>query len=116
MTDLEKNILAAVREGLSAAVLEKLNGYNSPLDGMLKSVIDQNAAAIRTLFTDAITTATSDAEWRESIASAVRAKLARTLIEKFGGELEKQVNALKSDPTTRARITLAIEEILKAKE
>jgi hypothetical protein len=37
------------------------------------------------------------------------------LVQRFGGELEKQVNALKSDPTTRARITIAIEEIVKQK-
>jgi hypothetical protein len=41
--------------------------------------------------------------------------LAKVLIQRFGGEMEKQVNVLKSDPTTRARITLAIEEIVKQK-
>lgn len=39
--------------------------------------------------------------------------LAKTLVQRFGGEIEKQVNVFKSDPTTRARITLAIEDIVK---
>jgi len=30
----------------------------------------------------------------------------------MGGELEKQVNKLKSNPETRARITLAISDII----
>lgn len=47
--------------------------------------------------------------------TAVRTTLAKTLVQKFGRELEKQVNALKSDPTTRARITIVIEEIVASK-
>jgi hypothetical protein len=55
-------------------------------------------------------------EFREQIATQIRHKLASVLVARFGGELEKQVNVLKSDPTTRARITLAIEEIIKVKQ
>jgi hypothetical protein len=61
----------------------------------------------------AVASCVGDPEFVESIRVAVRQSLAKTLVQRFGGELEKQVNALKSDPITRARITLALEEIVK---
>jgi len=102
----------AVKDGLRKAVTEKLTGYNSPLDKMLAGIIEGNGNEIRNLLTSAVASSLSDDEWRESIAKAVRSKLASILIQRFGGELEKQVNTLKSDPATRARITLAIENIV----
>ncbi len=113
MSDIEKNILSAVREGLQKAVTEKLTGYNSPLDAVLKGVIDSHCAEIRGLLVSAVSEAVKDVEFCQQIRDAMRSKMAKVLIEKFGGELEKQVNQLKSDPATRARITLAIEEIVK---
>jgi hypothetical protein len=70
---------------------------------------------MRTLLVEGIKSALSDESFRDQIKAALRTKLAKVLIERFGGELEKQVNTLKSDPATRARITLAIEEIIKTK-
>lgn len=64
---------------------------------------------------DAIAKSLNDTAFTDSIKQAVRQSLAKTLVQKFGGELEKQVNALKSDPLTRARIVLALDEIVKTK-
>lgn len=114
-SDFENDIMQAVRTGLHNAVKEKLTGYNSPLDKLLNDIIANNASDIRALLTEGIGGALKDAEFRESIKVAVRHKLAKTLIEKFGGEMEKQVNLLKSDPATRARITVAIDEIINSK-
>lgn len=112
--DLQKLVEQTVRESLADAVASKLGGYNSPLDAMIADVVKIHDGAFRTLLLESIGSALADHDFRRTIATAVRAKLARTLIEKFGGELEKQVNQLKSDPTTRARITTAIDDIVKA--
>lgn len=111
--DIGAELLQAVKNGIGKAVTEKMSGYNSPLDKLLGTVVSDQSSAIGKLLTDSIQSALKDETFREHIASAVRTKLAGTLIQRFGGEMEKQVNALKSDPTTRARITLAIEEIVK---
>lgn len=115
MTELEADLIQALRSGLAKAVQEKLTGYNSPLDKLLAGIIEQQGGELRTLLTTSITSALGDNQFRESIATAIRGKLAKILIERFGGELEKQVNVLKSDPATRARITLAIEEVVRSK-
>ncbi len=114
MTEIENDILQAVKTGLHKAVCEKLTGYNSPLDKVLVSVIEAHNGAIRELLTEAINSALTDTDFRQQIAQGVRGKLAKQLVEKFGGEMEKQVNMLKSDPLTRARITQAIGEIIES--
>jgi len=105
----ENAIRDAIREGIKA----KMVGYNSPLDKLTTAAIEAHYGQFRTLLEESIASCVSDSGFREEIASAVRHSLAKTLVQRFGGEIEKQVNVLKSDPTTRARITLAIEEIVK---
>ncbi len=111
--NLENELLQAVRNGIASGVADKLKGYNSPLEKLLADIINSQSPKIRDLLTEAISSAVGDEEFRENIKTSTRAKLASILVQRFGGELEKQVNALKSDPATRARITLAIEEIVK---
>lgn len=113
--DIQEQLVRSVQDGIRDGVKTKLGGYNSPLDKLIVDLLNQHNAEFRSLLNDAIVSAVSDAEFREEIRGGLRHKLATLLVQRFGGELEKQVNALKSDPASRARITLAIEEITKAK-
>lgn len=108
---LEHAIRDAIREGIKA----KFTGYNKPFDALVETAISNHGMAMRLMLEAAMATAINDPAFRSEIALAVRHNLAKTLVQRFGGELEKQVNVLKSDPATRARITLAIEEIVKTK-
>jgi hypothetical protein len=114
MDDLGKELVTVLKQGLQQAVKDKLcnSNYNNPLDKLLDGIVQAQGAEIKKLLTEAIASAMRDTDFRQQIAVAVRHKLAKTLIERFGGEMEKQVNMLKSDPMTRAKITLAIEEIV----
>jgi len=108
---LAKELLDAVKAGLHAAVKDKLSSaYNNPLQKALEGVVEHHAPLLRQLLTETIATALGDGEFRKAVQDALRTKLAKVLVERFGGELERQVNQLKSDPATRARITLAVEE------
>jgi hypothetical protein len=112
--EIEKQVVLAVQDGIRDGIKQKLSGnYNNPLDKMIGEAIAAHGDRFRALLTDAITSAVGDQTFREQVATQVRHSLAKTLVARFGGELEKQVNVLKSDPLTRARITLAIEEIVK---
>jgi hypothetical protein len=116
MPDHESELMQAVKAGLQLAVRDRLaNQYNSPLEKVLVGIVEAEKEGLRELLFGSIRSALADPSFREQIAGAVRHKLAKVLVERFGGELEKQVNLLKSDPATRARITLAIEEIVRAK-
>jgi hypothetical protein len=113
--DADTLLKNAIKDGLREAIKSKLTGYDSPLDKLIAACVDKHSVEFRGLLEGAIASCVGDAAFREEIASAVRHMLAKVLIQRFGGEMEKQVNVLKSDPTTRARITLAIEEIVKQK-
>lgn len=113
--DADKMLMQAIEGGIRDSLKTKLTGYNSPLDNLIESAVLKHATEFRSLLEQSIGSCLNDAEFRESIAVAVRHSLAKTLVARFGGEMEKQVNVLKSDPTTRARITLAIEEIVRQK-
>jgi len=111
--DADKLFENAIRDGIREGVKSKIGGYNSDLDKLVNSAIQTHHAAFKKLLEDAIQSSITDEAFRFEIMKAVRHNLAKTLVQRFGGEIEKQVNVLKSDPTTRARITLAIEEIVK---
>lgn len=113
MKNLDNLLEQAVTDGMRAGVEKALTGYNSPIDTYVKDAIAKQAPAFRALLDEAISTCVMNDEFRSNIRDAVHKNMAKTLIARFGGEIEKQVNVLKSDPTTRARITLAIEEIVK---
>lgn len=109
---LENAMRDAIREGVKNQLV---GGYNSPLTKLIAEAFTTHHASIKTMLEEAVASSVNDPSFREEIATAVRHSLAKTLVARFGGEMEKQVNVLKSDPTTRARITLAIEEIVKDK-
>lgn len=113
--DGEKILKDAILTGVRECVSKKLMDYNSPLNVLISSSVEKHSTEIRTLLEDSIQSCITDPVFRSDIAAATRQNLAKLLVQRFGGELEKQVNVLKSDPTTRARIVLAIEEIVKSK-
>lgn len=102
-----------LKDALREAVKSKFSGYNSPLDKLIVEAIAKHSSSLTELLESSVAACVASDEFRMNIADAVNKSLAKTLIQRFGGEVEKQVNALKSDPTTRARITLAIEQIVK---
>lgn len=106
---LENLIADGIREGLKT-VFQK--SYSNPLEKLVEDAIGRKKAELQSLVIDAVE-GLKEPTIRVEIVDGMRKKLAKLLIERFGGELEKQVNALKSDPTTRARIVMAIETIVK---
>ena len=111
--DTDKLFERAIGDAIREGVKSKMSGYNSELDKLVNDAIAKYSVTFRKLLEEAIGEAVLDAGFRQEIKQAVNRSLAKTLVQRFGGEIEKQVNVLKSDPTTRARITLAIEKIVE---
>lgn len=112
--DSDKLLENALRDGIREAVKSKMaSSYNNPLDTVISEALKKHTPAFQSLIGECVAACMGDQDFRATIAASVRSTLAKTLVSRFGGELEKQVNQLKSDPATRARITLAIEDIIK---
>lgn len=113
--DADKILFQAIQDGLREGITKKLSDYNSPINKLLEECIKENSPQLRELMNKGLAAALENGDFQTKVIDAMSHKLGTLLISRFGGEVEKQVNALKSDPTTRARITLAIDEIIAGK-
>ena len=108
---MENKILKIIKESLDGSIKSVLTGYHSPLLDLIKKVFEDNEGHIRHILDDEFSNALKGSEFRKTVRAGLDHKLGKLLIAKFGGELEKQINVLKSNPETRAKITLAITKI-----
>lgn len=111
--DIESEILKAAKSGLADAFNKELVGYNKPLSVITQKVIAKNEDEIFSLINDEVVNLIGGDGFKEALKDELNRKLARTLIERMGGELESRVNELKQNPETRAKITIAISQIIK---
>lgn len=112
MSDIEKQIMEAVRQALAGAVEKRLMEYGSPLVKHIDEVVSRKGDLIKALVSDAFEDALAG-ELRPQIRTALAHKLARILVSKMEGEIEKRVNDLRSNPSSRAAITLAVEAAIQ---
>lgn len=114
--DYEKLLLEAMKEGLKNGMKEAFGGYNSAGQKLIQKTVEANSGLLNDLVSEAMIESVKDPAFRTEFKAAMRTTLAKQLVQKFGGELEKSVNRLKSDPITRAKITAAIDDIIATKE
>ena len=112
--NVNKYLMDAIEKSIHDATKSRLtSNYNNPMGKIIDEMLAKNRPMIEQAIDEALKGCFEIAENRKALIDAMRKNIAKSLIQRFGGEVEKQVNALKSDPATRARITLAIEEIAR---
>lgn len=112
INSLEQQIADAAKGAVSAAVQSSLTGYSSPLQKMVNDIVGERAETIKDLLRDGLDSALNSSAFKKEVRDAFNHKLARTLMSKYEGEIEKQANALRQQPEFRARVVLAIEAIV----
>lgn len=117
---LEMNILSAVQSSMDKTIREALSGYNSPLTALVKSVVDSHSTEIRKTISDSFEEVIRTEDFKRSIVSAFSHKVARSIISNNDGLYDKVSNELKQDATFKAKMALAVanvvEECLTGKE
>ena len=111
---LETQILKSAHDAIGKAIESELVGYGKPLSKVVESVIDSHKGELFMILDKEVSQLIGGDGFRDLIKSELNKNLAKILIQKMGGELEKQVNALKQNPQTRAKITLAISDIIES--
>lgn len=112
--NFEQEIMYSIRDCVHDAVKKHMNDYSSPLKNMVFDCLKGHESDLRALVNEAIDNVFLDNKFRESAKDAIRHKVARELSVQFGeGVFKKHVQALKGDPTIRARAVLAIEKIIE---
>ena len=110
---IEEHLNAAILTGVAEGVKSKFSNSYGPAGKLIEEIIQEKSPELKDLLSHSIQSAITNPEFRKEVEAAVHANLAKALVRCFGGELEKAVNALKSKPETRVRITDAIEQIAR---
>lgn len=112
--DLERDITNAIKDGLAKQIENVLSSnYNSPVNKYVNEVVAENGAKIKEIMGEAFQRVVSTDEFKAGIMEAFQHKIARALVTHLEGTIDKAVNALRQDQTIRAKMILAIEEIVK---
>lgn len=112
--NLEDQVIATVHSALTEAIKAKLTaGYNSPLDALVKQSIEKHEGEIRSAL-DASIKGALQGDFATALADACTRKLAKVLISKMEGELEKRVGELRASPEFRSRLTVAVDDIVRS--
>jgi len=109
---MEKEIVQVAKAAIVKAIETELVGYNKPLSKFVDHVLEQHRADFIRVIDEEVSGVLDAESFRIELRSALNEKLARVLVSRLGGELEKQVNELKANPETRAKITIALSQVL----
>jgi len=110
--DLNSALLSQSEKSLYQCITSALTSYDSPLMKAIKDSLGAQSEVLKQLANDAVGELVNSDEFAQVMKSEMKTKLARVLISQYGGEIEKAVGKLKSDPITRAKITLAIDSVM----
>jgi hypothetical protein len=112
-TELEKDILQAAQQSVSAAIRETLTKYDSPLVRLTKLVVEENATELKKLISDSFQAVIRTEEFKQSILSAFSHKVARTIISNNDGLFDKVSNELKQDSIFKAKMAMAVSNVVE---
>lgn len=111
---MEEQILQIIKENMGKALVDGLCGYNGPLTKLSQKVIDNHQQELFELIDGEFSKLIGGEGFKDAMRKALNEKFAKVLVAKMGGELESRIAKLKADPTSRARITIAIEDAIKS--
>lgn len=109
----QEQVYNLVRTGLEKAVGQALDKtYNNPVEGIVTDAVKLHSDEIRSLIYQMIGSTIKDKDFQEILRQELKHKVAKNLVAKLEGAIEKSVNEYRQDPVMRSRMTLALEEII----
>lgn len=109
----DNQILRIAREAIEQKIVDTFaGGYNSPLQKVINECIDGHSAELRELVNGTLGQMFASKEFKAVVQKEFIHKVAKTIVGKLEGTVEKAVDKLKNEPTLKARMVLAIENIV----
>ena len=112
MTELEKAVLHGAQRAIGDAIKTNLTSYNSSFYKLIDEVIEYHREELREIIDESFVSTIKSKSFKESVNNAFNHSLARVLVSKLEGSVEKTVNTLRRNPMLRAKMVLAIEKII----
>lgn len=113
-SQLEQRVMQAIEQSFAECITKKFEGYNSPLDDLLKRVITSRQSELIAVMDAAMASALQSKDFKATLCEAFDKKLAKVLLGNFEGEVERRAGKLREDPVFRAKITTAIDAAIKS--
>lgn len=113
LTTLESQILQVAQTSIAAAIKESLTNYQSPLVALTRSVVNDHTTELRSMISDAFVQVIRTDDFKKSIVDAFSHKVARSVISNNDGLFDKVSNELKQDATFKAKMALAVANVVE---
>jgi len=110
---LEKDILITAQQSIAEAMKTVLTGYQSPLNKLIISVVDENTTSLRQIISDSFTKVINTDDFKQSVINAFSHKVSRSMLSSSDSLFDKVVNELKQDASFKAKMTLAVSSVVE---
>lgn len=110
-SNLEEEILNATKTILINGI-KSLDGYNNPTKSLVNLVIKEYEPSISLLFKDAIEKTIRSDNFKEELQKLISQRIVRELVGQSESSIARIVQKMKQDETFRARLTLAVDNIV----
>lgn len=109
----EQELASMVIDAVKHRFLNKLEtGYLSPLDKIIEETIQNNRESILAMLNGLLVNSLKSVEFKKTLQEEFNRKIAKTLISKVSGSVEKSVNQVMMNAETKAKLILAITNIV----
>ena len=106
-------ILEIAKKAIEEKVIERLGaGYSSPLNAIIEEVIAEHRPELKALFNECLESIVANTSFKKTLKEEFLHKVAKNMVGKLEGTVEKAVDVMKQDQTLKARMVLAIENII----
>ena len=109
--NLEEEILNATKTILINGI-KTLDGYSNPTKPIVNSVIKEYEPSISLLFKEAIEKTIRSDNFKEELQKLISQRIIRELVSQSESSIARIVQKMKQDETFRARLTLAVDNIV----
>lgn len=100
------------RKLLETLEAEIVKGWNTGLSDIVKNVVAMNRELITQRYNDALKNALLGDNFTKAITEEFQRKIAKNMVAKLEGQVEEAVNVIRQDQTLRAKMIVAIENII----
>ncbi len=105
--ELKEVVFSALKDKIGSAI-----NYQE-MHSLIEEVITERKPEIKTLLDECFDAFFADPGMKQAIIDEFQHKVAKNLVAKLEGTVEKSVNDYRNDPTLRAKLILGIERILE---
>jgi len=108
----KEEILSVVKTIMINGV-KSLDGYNNPFRGVAEVILKEHEKEIKEIMQDCLNDILSNGEFKAEIRQAIGQKVVREFANQSESCIARTVQKLKQDETFRARLTIAVDNLLK---